>query len=487
MLIEKKHKFGLIICGLIFAVFWFIFYPPIYAIHDEAGYLAQAYVMRGGTIFGDVAGIPVVSSIKTPSDHLITKYAIGTSFLLIPFTFLGWKCIFLLPLIIHLIGFFVFIKILRIYSISPYFSLLYLLYPTSVLYSRTIMADIPSAVFFTIALYFFLRRKNYYFLCGFFLGIISLFRYSSILLALPILIFTFAEAIRSIKRVSFFRSSFFKILLGFLPGFLLLLFYNKIAFGGFLKTPLGVTGTFSAKFLPHNLLFYVISLSLIYPFMFFTLFFLKKFRYLLFFIVLLFILFYSSYYYFTVAPGKNLVKTFIVGTRFLLPVVPIFLLSYADVLERLKRKCVVPVTVFFWFIVVVFIILNIGMIYQHQGFLNEQERYKNTIYENTNTKSLILTNYDGMEFFQPAWGKREVAMFVYWKNRIPIDFEKYDFDKFFLLTVIRSDKEGNEYVKKYADEIVAEYSGETVAEIKGDPELRLWKLHYESVKDSVTE
>ena len=449
--------------------------------------MAQAYVMRNGTIFGDVAGIPVVSSIKTPSGHFVTKYAPGTSFLLIPFTFLGWRSIFSLPLILHLLGFFVFIKILKIYNIAHYFSLLYLLYPTSVLYSRTIMADIPSAVFFIIACYFFLRKKKFYFLSGVFFGILPLFRYSNIILAIPFFVYAIVELFRCIRKTSFLGSVVLRLLLGFIPGFLLLIIYNKIAFGGFLSTPLGVTGSFSLRFLPHNLLFYFLSMSLVYPLMFFFIFFLRKNRFILITTAFLFLLFYSLYTYFTVAPGKNMFKTLIVGMRYLLPVVPIFILSYSNMLEKVKRKIPVLANGFFWFLVVAFSILNLAMIYQHQGFLKTQEKLKDTIYANTDEHSLILTNYDGMEFFQPAWGKRETAMFVYWKSRIPVDFSKYDFTKLYLLTVIRSDKEGNEYVRKYADEIIKEYSGETVAEIKGDPELRLWKLHYESANDSVSE
>ena len=132
----------------------------------------------------------------------------------------------------------------------------------------------------------------------------------------------------------------------------------------------------------------------------------------------------------------------------------------------------------------VFSILNLGMVYQHQGFLKEQGKYKNTIYENTDEKSLILINYEGLEFFQPVWGRIEYSSFVYWKDRLLVDFSKYDFDKLFLLTVIRSDKEGNEYVRKYAEEIVEEYNGVLIAEIKKDPELRLWRLQYERENDS---
>lgn len=484
---KAKPVVMVILICIIFTIFWSVFYPPIYAIHDEAGYMAQAYVMRNGTIFGDIVGIHVVSSVTTASGHRVPIYAPGTSFLLIPFTFLGWKTIFLLPLILHLIGFLVFLKILKIYKISPNFSLLYLLYPTSVLYSRTIMADIPSAVFFILACYFFLRGKRFYFLSGFFFGILPLFRFPNIILAIPFFVYLIIDLIKSIKKSSFLNSPFLKLLLGFIPGLLGFLFYNNIAFGGFLNTSYDVRVNLSLRFLPHNLSFYFLSLSIIYPFMFFSIFFLRKYRFLFISSAFLFLLFYSIYYYFTIAPGKNMLKTLIVGMRYLLPIVPIFILSYGDVFERIKRKIPVLANIFFWFIVIVFSILNLGMVYQHQGFLKEQERYKNRIYENTEEKSLILTSYDGMEFFQPAWGKRKYAIFVFCKDRIPVDFAKYDFDELFLLTVVRSDKEWNEYVKKYAEEIVEEYNGVLIAEIKGDPELRLWRLEYERENESETE
>jgi hypothetical protein len=198
-------------------------------------------------------------------------------------------------------------------------------------------------------------------------------------------------------------------------------------------------------------------------------------------------IFYSCYYYFTVAPGRNLLKNFIVGMRFLLPIVPIFILTYAEVFGWLRKRLHLIAMIGFWAIVLLFSLLDLGMVFQHQRFLKTQEQYKNCIYENTDERSLILTNYDGQEFFQPAWGKREYTLFVYWKNRIPIEFSNYDFDKLFLLTVIRSDKEGNEYVREYAEEIVGEYDGVVVKEIEGDPELRLWRLQYERGNESETE
>jgi len=472
---------------MIFLLVYIVFYPPIYAIHDEAAYMAQAYVMREGTIFGDVAGIQVAGSIKTESGHFVSRYAPGISFLLIPFSFLGWKFFFLLPLLLHLVGFFIFVKILRIYSISPYFSLLYLLYPTSVLYSRTLMADVPSAVFFIVAIYFFLRGKKFYFLSGFFLGMLPLFRYPNIILSVPFFIYLLVDSIKSARKSSFAISPFSKLFLGFLPGLFLFLFYNKIAFGRFLIVPYGLQGYFSVINLPYNLCFYILSLNVIYPFMFFSIFLLRKDRFVLISSTFLLFLFYALFKYMILAPGKSMLKTSIVGMRYLLPIIPIFILSYVNSLERIKRKKPILANMFFLLIVIVFFILDIGLVYQHQGFLKTQEQYKDIIYSNTDQESLILINDNAMEFFQHVWGERKYEVFVWSKNKLAVDFEKYHFEKLYLLTVIRSDKEGNEYVRKYADEIIKEYSGETVAEIKGDPELRLWKLHYESANDSVSE
>jgi hypothetical protein len=442
--------------------------------------MAQAYVMREGTVFGDVAGIQVVSSIETDSGHLITKYAPGTSVLLIPFTFFGWKFIFLVPLFLHLIGFFFFAKILRLRKIPITFSLLYLIYPTSVLYSRTLMADIPSAVFFLIGLYFYLKGRNLLYLAGFFLGVIPLFRYSNIILAFPFFLLLFIRIFRLERKNQRDRLDFFRFFIGFIPGIILLLIYNKVAFGGFLSVPLGTTGTFGLQYLPRNLLFYISSLSIIFPLMFFTIFLEKRNRALFWITAFSFIIFYASYYYFTIAPGRSMLKTLIVGMRFLLPIVPIFILCYVGVFDWLRKKIRIIPIIGFWGIVLLFSILNLGMVFQHQGFLKKQEQYKNCIYENTDEESMILTNYDAMEFFQPAWGKRQHAMFVYWKSRIPIDFSEYKFKKLFLLAVIRSDKEGNEYVRMHEEEIVKEYEGEIVKMIQGDPELRLWRLRYES-------
>jgi len=250
-------KTASILYPVLLAVILFIFYPPYYAISDEQAYLSTAYALGKGTLFLDNAGLKnTIAAIRT-GKHLINKYPIGNSLLLAPFTIINWKLGFLRNYIFFLAGFLLFLKILEHYSIDRKMALLYLLHPSIILYSRTLMSDIPSIFFALLGVYLILKKK--YYLAGISLGFNLLIRYTNLLIPLGICAGILLE--KRFKDV-------LKILPGIFLGLGLLLLYNRVAWGDFIIPFIRTGGgTFSMKYLGTSGLYYLISLNVLYPFM----------------------------------------------------------------------------------------------------------------------------------------------------------------------------------------------------------------------------
>lgn len=467
-----KYKKGIfIIVGVfLYICISIIFYPPIYGISDEAGYLGMAQVLQRGTIFPDVAGFNVVGSVQT-NTHFVSKWPIGNPLLILPFLHLHWKAIFLLPLLLHLLGFFVFLLICKEVKIDPIFSLIYLFFPAFLLYSRTILSDFSSVFVFITAFYLYLKGGKWLYLAGFLFGFSILIRYANLLLFLPFLIAGIWGVIGEKNKENTLRFyGLLRLVTGLLPLVIFHLFYNKIAFGSPFGVPAGDINYFRIDSFFRNFGYYILSLSLLYPGMFFGIFSYRgKCRCELISTSLLFIVFYSFYSYIFPSPKGGFIGSLVVGMRFLLPVIPLFLISYSSLLDSIgrMRNNKVIFAIMFLFI----LLFDVGMIYKHQTFLDRQKDIKDLIYEKTTPNSIIITNNQGEEFFQPVWGDRKYIRLSDWiikrRNIEVADREVY------LLVVRRSDKTTQMY---NIFRIRQAFNDTLIAEIKGDPSLKIYRL-----------
>src|SRR3989338_3473799 len=137
-----NNRFLIYIAIFIFIVLFVYFYPPIYTIQDEADYFDFAYRLKEGTIYFE----PLTShKIIFNGTNYVNMYPPGMAVLLLPFTFIHWKAIFLLNPLLHLIAFVFFYKTLKLLEINEKLSLLYLFFPPFVLYARTLVADAACA------------------------------------------------------------------------------------------------------------------------------------------------------------------------------------------------------------------------------------------------------------------------------------------------------------------------------------------------------
>ncbi len=184
MVFKKINNEKLILSFIVFYIITFLyFYPPFYGSSDEQEYLHGAYLLRKGTLSTN----DPLYSYQTPFDGKKYIYInfIGESILLLPFTFFGWSSAFLSGMLLHLIGVFVFYKILKRLKIDTKNTLLYLLFPPILYLTRTLYNSLPAAVLVLVAFYFYTsQKKRDHILACLCFGAVALFRYPDVLVFL---------------------------------------------------------------------------------------------------------------------------------------------------------------------------------------------------------------------------------------------------------------------------------------------------------------
>ena len=143
----------------------------------------------------------------------------------------------------------------------------------------------------------------------------------------------------------------------------------------------------------------------IYPLMFLSIFFYRKFlKGVILAVSLSVVIFFSSWYYIQVYAGRNPLGSLLVGQRLILPAIPLLLLTYADFLDRIFKKAkgyyaMITNTLVILLILAVFLVSS-----KHQQYLNRLVIYKQKIYSSIPEDSLIICNGEILKFLQDAWG-----------------------------------------------------------------------------------
>ncbi|HID28734.1 MAG TPA: hypothetical protein EYP19_01880, partial [Desulfobacterales bacterium] len=253
----------ILIVGSIYVLLYLCFYPRMYSSLDEDGYLSTAYLLKSGTIYYDVAGIPPDSMSVRMGEHVVSKHPPGNALLMVPFLMVGPDWVFLRGLFLHLLGFVLVYGVLHRLQTphADFWALLYLAFPSFIVQSRTLLSDLPSATCVVGGLYFYLRGR--WTAAGVWWGMAFLVRYPNLLVFLPFGIAALGKAVRSQGWRPLWGAA-----MGFIPFGLAACMYNAFAYGHWTKVPevSGSTG-FSLTFVPGHLWFYLKSLLLIYPFM----------------------------------------------------------------------------------------------------------------------------------------------------------------------------------------------------------------------------
>ncbi len=372
----------------------------------------MAHVISDGELFPDETDYFVPNTLQG-AGHRLSYPPLGWPVLLSPLHIFGWKSFFLLPLVLHLIGYYYFRKILLQLEIDSAFSFLYLLYPTFVFHSRTLMADLPAAVFFLIGFYYSIQNQKWeLLLAGICFGISLWIRYASVVVIIALvatLVFRDWKNNESVKN-----HRIIPLLCGFAPFVLLLAAYHSLALGspfvtGYHRIGIPVASSFSVDYFLQHFPKYFSILNIIYPLMAISLFFYKgKRKAELYSCILLLLLFYSARFWFD--SGTNIIQTAIKSLRFLLPIIPLLLLSYMYCLDtyvfsRINngKKWGLAIVCSICLSAVAF-----GIQYKHQEYLIRQKHFSDLIYEKTLENSSIIANMEIIEMLQTAWGNRKV-------------------------------------------------------------------------------
>jgi len=322
---------------LILAVF---FYPRSTVIADETCYLSAARYLLNGKAFDRFSE---AWFYKNVGFYQRTFFSASPTFsaLLIPFVAMGWRSAFVLGVLSHILGFGGLIYVFRRRGLPIGWAVLYLLHPTAVLYSHTVMADVPSSALVVLILCILHRDRPNHFAAGLVMGLLLLVKLSNFpLIAAFGLLFFLSDVVR--KRSSpdsrKLRLRWVHLGLGMLPGVILFLIVNVVLF----NSPLGngYVGRDSGYFRWHYFLehfpFYLVALMAMYPLMLISPVFLSgKYRWEMRLSCLAGIVFFAFYFY--VDKGDVWYASLVLGLRFHLIFIPFYVIGYAQMLTRLAR------------------------------------------------------------------------------------------------------------------------------------------------------
>lgn len=384
------------LAALPFAAAFLFWYPPVWTYMDENIYIGLAHVLRQGTLYADQAGIQI-PFLSWNGEHLVSKYPLGMPFLIAGVSCWNWQAIFLINAVAILAVFLLFVRWLRTEGLHPWYAWLYLYYPTLIFYSRTVMADVLCMLTLFASCWYF--RQSRYFLAGLLAGFSPHAKITGALL-LPVLL---AAGATCKDRWPVLR----KLLAGAFPGLAILLLYNLATTGRFLISSYALTGAgpLSFTYCRTNLALFAQSLFLLYPFM--PLFLCtgwKRFRLPAVFTALFFL-------FNTCVPTSWITgnqwgawpQRLVLQSRYVLPVIPFFLLMYVDGLDRLSKGRAAR-----WLpLMLVPLFVSAGLIHsRHQKYLRELHSFQKVLYETIPEQAHLLVNYDALRLINAIHNRR---------------------------------------------------------------------------------
>ena len=397
----------MVIGVLIFVFIYIILFPKFYSFADEDEYMYMSHLIKNGKSLKITEAFDS-HDFNYNGEFYYPQYPIGNSLIVLPFTLFGWQGVFISGLIIHLLSFFVFVKILKRLGYEKYLGLLYLLFPGFVFFSRTIMSEMPSILFILLGFYFYLNDddnvfRNYIY-TGLFFGIAFLIRYPNILV------------FGSFAIIMFFknRKKLYYMILGFLPCVVVVLCYNYLMFGNVLVTGYGsgdTIGRIMNLSLSHLVIFfkYILYMMILYPLMLVSPIFYKNkakneirivtFLYLLVFGVLLH---WGPFHY-------GFLKNVVIGPRYFFPIIPFLIITSIDLYKKMFNWFRISKKFFhaiMYFVILLLIILCLYISSVQNKYTDDLYEIKDLIYENTEEGSLIYGSYFVSMFVDDVFGER---------------------------------------------------------------------------------
>ena len=360
------------------------FYPEFYSIQDERAYLAKAYSLSQGYLFPDNADTGAA---------WIDRYPPGQALLLCGLLKISYHSIYLLnPVFLTLIAF-VLATLLEENGAPRYFAVLALFHPAMLLFSRTLMSDIPAAFFFLLAVWLLLYRHDLLVLGAFALGFTISLRVALVPFAGLGILYILWQQKEFHSRVKIFAG----FVLGVVPFFYYM--YQSDFFSAYAVSDVPRISLWN--FFPHVGI-YLLGLNLIYPFLF-ILGVIPRYKEDLFLkttcvVALLFFPFFGRH------PFDDLITALIIDQRFFLFTISPLLIGYALFLKR----TLITTEIRFLAVLVILVVGSFAASLLHQEALKQNKALNSIIYENTTAGSLLVTDDSVEELILDIFGERKV-------------------------------------------------------------------------------
>lgn len=389
---KSAHWMMLGAMAIVYLVLFARYYPCTHGIEDEVGYINQAVVMSRGAISAEGAGFDKLREFAEFKGRHVNWRNPGRSILVLPFLMLGGlPAIFASGAVIHLLLTLVTALTFTRLRRSPLWAVLVLCHPTLSIYSRTIMGDEPAALGLSCALLAFVATNRPGLWVGMAIGLGAVMRYQAGL-ALPF----FALAILGAPHVvQPRRQACHCLLAGGLLGSVLVL-YNHWLYGNLLGWV--NQGSFALHFVPRNLAFYITSLCVVWPLMFPALFLDRSpIRWAARAICLPLFLLMIGWHAFD--HHSNWAYTLVIGQRYLIPVLPAWIVSYALCLEWVLIEGRIESVLGRWLrpLATLACLTLVGLLaavfQRHDNHLHQLRSARDEVVRSVPEGSLIIANY----------------------------------------------------------------------------------------------
>jgi hypothetical protein len=313
---------------LAYVVLFVLYYPPVPGIEDEIGYVNQALVWSRGAISADEIGRPDLAGFELLGTRHLARRHPGRSLLALPFLMIGGvRGTFVSGLLIHLITVGAGAALLSRLGRAALWAVLILFHPTLAIYSRTVMADEAAGMGVLLAALALMSPSRWAGIwAGLAVGLATLMRYQAGLV-LPLVAAAFwAVPGRAAPR----RDAVLCLLTGGACG-LVLIAYNLVVYGS--PTAYSArSGYFALRHIVEQFPFYTVALLAIWPGMLLApLLDRSPLRWLVRVICAVYLAFYSLHYFHDRGPCQ--LDELILGQRLLAVALPLWIVSYAGVLD----------------------------------------------------------------------------------------------------------------------------------------------------------
>lgn len=378
-----------------FALLWVIWYPPAIAISDESAYLTQAQLYSAGKLVADAS--TRTWAMRETDRGWVSRYPPAQSVVLAPTQWFHWRAGFVAPLGFALLATLFCAATLKRSGLPGAWSLLLLLHPAVVLYSRTLMSEALAMLVVAVALWASDPDRPRTAVAGLVLGIMPAVREALLPVALVL------GGLTALRR---WRSGGFRavapLALGAGIPLVALAAYNHVIFGDPSSLRVDWNHFMDWAGAPERGLFYFLALNFLWPGMLVGICAAEHRRKLE--VMLLtaagFVV-YTAYSH--VDRRHGMPADLVVGLRFFVPLLPVLVLGYAALLQRRWDRGFRSVRVQMA-AAILLVAANAAVVATHQGFLVDTARRREAAIEFSRGANVVIAHQSAAELFNAAWG-----------------------------------------------------------------------------------